>query len=636
MSSSVHADARSNNLAAVRRTMVDHDAPTRLVVQRGTFAGPSPRVSDDLYASITVGDVHRRRFDVTVEQGASVDTDTYFGRFAASYFQRWTTVTEVAVSFDFEGAGEIRLRASDSGGNDRTVTTVRVSGSGRQTLSSPVNSFLDGGYLWIEIAAVEDRVRVSAVEWTVAAPAVVRPAAVAICTFNRADDCAETLAALAADEQLVAGLDAVFVVDQGTDVVADRPLFAEVRAILGDKLVYIQQPNLGGAGGFTRGMFEITAINEHANVILMDDDILCEPESILRMNAFANVTVTPTLVGAQMLYLMNPLNLHVSGEEADLPKLKAGRWSAHSLHDADLTEKRQNKRVDAGYNAWWSCLIPAEVISEIGLPLPMFFQWDDIEFGIRARAHGFATATLPNAGVWHADFHWKDRDDWAKYFSARNSLIAAALHSDFDVKSLSKQLTREISQFAVSMQYGLALTTLQAIEDFLVGPPILEDGGQSVLASVRAMRSAHPETVKHPASAVPGVVSSELVTRPAGFTPNKKMLDLVLLKRVRDQFRGRVRGEFAYIPAAEAHWWHVSLFDRAVVADASQSGVRVRRRDVAEAKVVAARLKDVMRRFRTEGPEVQRQFRAALPALTSRETWARLYDIDDPAAESVR
>ncbi len=84
--------------------------------------------------------------------------------------------------------------------------------------------------------------------------------------------------------------------DQGSDHVSDREKFTEVAEILGDKLVYLRQPNLGGAGGFTRGMYEVSGINEHANLILMDDDILCEPESILRMNAFANVTTEPTLV----------------------------------------------------------------------------------------------------------------------------------------------------------------------------------------------------------------------------------------------------------------------------------------------------------------------------------------------------
>ena len=48
-------------------------------------------------------------------------------------------------------------------------------------------------------------------------------------------------------------------------------------------------------------------------------------------------------------------------------------------------------------------LIGIMIVREVGLPLPLFFQWDDIEFGYRARAHGFPTVALPGAGIWHAD-----------------------------------------------------------------------------------------------------------------------------------------------------------------------------------------------------------------------------------------
>ena len=95
----------------------------------------------------------------------------------------------------------------------------------------------------------------------------------------------------------------------------------------------------------------------------------------------------------------------------------------------------QDQRVDTEYNGWWACLIPATIVRAIGYPLPLFFQWDDIEFGYRARAHGFPTVALPGAGVWHADFGWKDWDEWHRYFNMRNGLITAALHSDFDAKS---------------------------------------------------------------------------------------------------------------------------------------------------------------------------------------------------------
>ncbi|NLG54374.1 MAG: glycosyltransferase family 2 protein [Rhodococcus sp.] len=605
--------------------------PLALRVARGVFTGPTARVSDGMYARIVSGRAHRERFSVHLEKGAVVDTDTYFGRFAASYFQRWTTVSEVKVSCSYRAAGRARARlvASDSGGNTRAVQTLDIDGEGTCSLTTRLDSFLDGGSLWVEFTAIDGALTVADLEWTVPAPQQIRPVAIAICTFNRADDCAATLAAIADDTELSKTVDAVYVVDQGNDHVSDRPLFSRVAADLGSKLHYLRQANLGGAGGFTRGLFEISAADDHANVILMDDDILCEPESILRMNAFANVTKEPMLVGAQMLYLMNPDRLHVGAEEADLSKLKAGRWAAGSRHNANMLKKRQDKRVDAGYNAWWSCLIPAEAIAEIGLPLPMFFQWDDIEYGIRSRAAGFVTATLPNAGVWHADFHWKDRDDWAKYFSIRNSLITAALHSDFDTKSLAKLMTREITQYLVSMQYGLAYTMIRGIEDFLAGPDILRDGGQAVLKAIREERKNFPETINHPASDIPGIDDAAMVVRQAGFQPRKDRLDLVLAKRVLNQWTGRTRHEIASIPAAEAHWWHVSLFDTAVVTDAAQTGVRVRRRDRVKAKELAERTAKLMKRFTAEGNAAQQQFRRAVPELTSRENWSRLYELDD-------
>ncbi|MGL1344657.1 hypothetical protein ACSTKE_00110, partial [Vibrio parahaemolyticus] len=74
------------------------------------------------------------------------------------------------------------------------------------------------------------------------------------------------------------------------------------------RLSYIRQPNLGGAGGFTRGMYEILADVDlpESDIVLMDDDIVLETESIVRMAAFSSRTIDPVIVGAQMLYLYHP------------------------------------------------------------------------------------------------------------------------------------------------------------------------------------------------------------------------------------------------------------------------------------------------------------------------------------------
>ncbi|MFJ4656197.1 glycosyltransferase [Nocardia sp. NPDC088792] len=603
----------------------DHAAPERLVLARGVFSGPAPQINDDLYA-VVKGKVTRERFALRLEKGASVSTNTYFGRFAAAYWQRWTRVTAVEVGMTLEVTGKtrIRLAASDIAGHRRVVDTAVVREAGRVTLHAPLDMYIDGGAIWLEIEALGGEAVITDLEWTAPAPDHVRPVAIAICTFNRAQDCANTLAALASDAIVLNAIDAVYVVDQGTDLVQDRPLFTETQPKLGDKLRYLRQPNLGGAGGFTRGLYEVSAANEHADVILMDDDILCEPETVLRLNAFANLTVEPTLVGAQMLFLFNPDYLNVGAEETDLAKLKHGQKVAKALRNTSMLKKHQERRVDAGYQAWWTCLIPAEVVKQIGLPVPVFFQWDDVEYGLRARKHGFVTVTLPNAAVWHADFYWKDFDDWARYFSSRNSLIVSSLHHDLDPKAITRQLLREIGEYLVGMQYGLAHTTLQGIEDYLRGPEILRDGGIEALAKARGSRGDYPETIKHPAATSP-IPNAHFGLRRAGGEPSRPLL--VLFKRALKQWTGRTIPGVVGITREDAHWWHVGLFEQVVVTDASQSGVRIRKRDKETARRLLLRAIRVLRQLRKELPDLQNRWRAAVPELTSRENWERLYGI---------
>ncbi|WP_330251217.1 glycosyltransferase [Nocardia sp. NBC_00565] len=616
-------DRPSTAPAALR---ADHRAPDRLLLQRGIFTGPSAKVSDELYA-VVKGRAHRERLELRLEKGASAHTNTYFGRFAASYWQRWTTVTEVRATMvlDVGKRARIRIVASDIAGHRRIIETAEVTASGPLTLTAPLDQYVDGGALWLEFDAIGGDLAISEQTWTSTAPDHMRPVAIAICTFNRAGDCAETVAALASDAPVLNAIDAVYVVDQGTDLVENQPRFQQTLPIFGDKLRYIRQPNLGGAGGFTRGLYEVSAVNEHADVILMDDDILCEPETVLRLNAFANMTVEPTLVGAQMLFLLNPDYLNVGAEEVHLHELKHGQKVPKALRNTSMLKRNQERRVDAGYNAWWTCLIPAEVVAKIGLPVPIFFQWDDVEYGVRARENGFVTVTLPNAAVWHADFYWKDYDDWARYFSTRNSLIVGSLHADLDGKAITRQLFRSLAEHLVAMQYGLVHTTLQGIEDFLQGPKVLRDGGIAALAAARTSRADYAETIKHPA-ATPPVRSGDIQLRRAGGEPSR--VTLVLIKRAIAQWTGRTQHGLIGVTREDAHWWHVALFDHVVVTDASQSGVRVRRRDKARARALLLRAIRVLRRLRRELPTLQEQYRAAVPELTSRENWERLYGIE--------
>jgi galactofuranosylgalactofuranosylrhamnosyl-N-acetylglucosaminyl-diphospho-decaprenol beta-1,5/1,6-galactofuranosyltransferase len=606
----------------------DAGAAERMVVQRTLFTGPSPEAPDSLYCEATRGVLVRERDRVVLDGHALVTTNTYFGRFPASYWQRWTSVHSVDVDAVVSGTGLLRLMASDSEGSARPIAAVPVEDASAEPvrLTAAVDRFVDGGALWLEFETTVTGLTVEQVRWSVAAlpGRARRSTAIVICTFNRADDCIATLRTLGSDDTVLADVDTVYVVDQGTDTLESRPAFEQVRERYGSVLRYIRQPNLGGAGGFTRGIYEaVGASDEPVNLLLMDDDIRLEPDTVVRLRAMADRADQPILVGGQMLYLLHPDRLHVSAESADLRILRAGLPVEESLTNADLTEVQQDVRVDAAYNAWWTCLIPSEVVEAIGYPLPVFFQWDDIEFGLRATAAGFPTVTLPGAGVWHADFTWKNWDDWSRYFSFRNSLIASALHSDFDRRSLARHLARQLADNLVSMRYGLAALTMRAIEDFLRGPDVLADGGAETSAVIRKLWREYAETATHPASAVPGIPLGRMPKAAAGGTPS--MPKTVLAKRILWQLLRKPHGTAA-VSTADAHWWHVSLYETAVVTDPSQEGVRVRRFDHDTMLSLARQAGALLLRFLREGDKVRDQYRARLPELTSRETWARLFE----------
>jgi galactofuranosylgalactofuranosylrhamnosyl-N-acetylglucosaminyl-diphospho-decaprenol beta-1,5/1,6-galactofuranosyltransferase len=579
---------------------------------------------------------------MVIAPGSRVTTDTYFGRFPASYWQRWTVVDQMEVELLATGSGTVTLIVSDSAGDTRIVTAHELDGADHASVkfTQRLDKYLDGGSFWLDISTGDDaELVIEQLRWTVAPPAELRPTAIVICTFNRADDCVNTLQSLAADPDTLDVLDAVYVVDQGTDTVMSRPGFPDVEKALDGRLRYLQQPNLGGAGGFTRGLYEVTEVShgEHANVLFMDDDVVLDPEIAIRMTAFANRTSEPTIVGGQMLRLLHPTTLFAGAEYADFPNLTPGKVVDNALDDADLLGEeededgiptgrlnRGDRRVDADYNAWWSCLIPAEIVAAIGYPLPLFFQWDDVEYGYRARNNGYATVTLPGAGLWHLDFDWKDVDKWGEYFAIRNAMIVATLQPGFDPRRTARSLVARITRSLVSMRYGLAATVIKAIEDYLEGPRILADGGVQAAAEIRKLRAEYPDTVLHAPLDVPGLGAGQRPMVQAGPTPSLNRL--VLLKRLVYLMLGKTVHEIGSVPYADAKWWHLSQFKTAVVTDASQDGVRVLHRDREMVLQLTKRGGKAIRRLMAESAQVKASYLAAVPELTSRKNWERLFD----------
>src|SRR5262245_8245699 len=93
------------DVETLQDVLTEHPAPAELVVARGVFASASALIPDDLYAKVVEGDARRARDSLRLDRGAIVTTDTYFGLLPASYFQRWTEVTEVRLKLAYDASG---------------------------------------------------------------------------------------------------------------------------------------------------------------------------------------------------------------------------------------------------------------------------------------------------------------------------------------------------------------------------------------------------------------------------------------------------------------------------------------------------------------------------------------------------
>jgi len=167
---------------------------------------------------------------------------------------------------------------------------------------------------------------------------------------------------------------------------------------------------------------------------------------------------------------------------------------------------------------------------------------------------------------------------------------------------------------------------IKAVEDFSRGPEIFADGGAAAAAEIRKERAAYGETTVHRATNVPGLRAGDASLEVASGPPSLKIP--VLAKRVLAQALGRTDRRPVTVQAADAHWYHVARFETVVVTDASQEGVRLRRRDPQAAKSLLRRGVKVINGLRRNAPALREQYRAALPEVTSREHWGRLFGKD--------
>ena len=584
------------------------------------------------------------RASLTVLAGRHASLCTFFNAFPAGYWRRWTRVDAVQFSARVRGRGTIMLFRSSGRGLFEPAGTIDVNAPTRATTvraELAMTGLMDGGFFWFDAKAGDsDDLTIEDAAWSV--PVEARRGSngtlsIAITTFNRAPYCLNQLKAIAGDANVRGRLDTIYCTDQGTDLVRDEPGFAAVAKDLGHQLTYVRQRNMGGSGGFARGMYETVKAGKSDYTLLLDDDAISEPESIMRAVQFADYCTRPTIVGGGMFHLDNRTMLYTLGERYN----RASYWTQPAAgleynHDFATQPLRDSpklhRRADSDFNGWWMCLIPTQIMREIGLAQPLFIKFDDVDYGLRAEDHGYHTVCLPGVAVWHQAWHAKDPSrTWEGYYLYRNHWICSLLHCTKPSWHFLYGMLFDDAKAGVELVYSAMHLHHLALRDIMRGPDYIADTLATKLGDVRKAREGFPDSETTRNRDDFPTPKAEYI---ANMKPRPSMIDVRLqaMKTIAKAFVSRGNGmrdtqPDLLSPSRDASWPAYAGVNSAVVTSPDGDSVAWLRRDSKLYRQQTMRglflAKELLKRWESLAKEYQNS------DMASFEAWAKVFE--DPA-----
>lgn len=425
------------------------------------------------------------KFSLNIASNKYISLCSYFNSFPAGYWRRWCNLQEVLLIIRVVGKGAISIFRSDGSGNIYKIKQINFNDTKIINYKINLDSFLNGGWCWFDIASYRHSTVIlqyaywgKHVDVEFNSLSNRKKITIGITTFNEPKYCQNTVRNIFFDSYLSDITENITIVNQNPKKNIEHKEYFR-NCYLSNKVDLINQKNLGGSGGFARCMHEFIKKNSSEYILLLDDDILIETESIIRLYLFSQFCQHPTIVGGQMFNMQNPCKLHAYGEAINMHQFIWHPIKGLDNHSFFLKSLRnspslhQNYEVD--YNGWWMCLIPKVIINKVGLPLPFFIKWDDAEYSLRAKIKHYNTVTLPGAAVWHIS--WDNKDDslnWQAYFHVRNRIITALIHSPYKKGgNIIWDNFKHNLKHLISMQYYTVTLRNKAIKDLMKGPVYL-------------------------------------------------------------------------------------------------------------------------------------------------------------------
>ena len=609
--------------------------------------GAEPLGGWDLYIKTPEGSVCAPEINGCLLQG-SVDFFTYFNACSLAKWKKYAGIKRVylhlefaneainkeyACTIQFFGRSYLDAAASSLASGVRLTSTMgktKENGSLVFDLLIPETDYEVIGFaLDVRGGVVLEK----AYYYARVAEEQINPVKIALCTttFLKEDYIIPNIElvkneVLAADDVIAKNFH-MFVIDNG------RTLDAE--ALSDEGVTVLPNPNVGGSGGFARGMMEAMKHDENfTHVLLMDDDVSISTESLRRTfnllslatgkykNAFINgamlVAEEPNRQFEDVSYVVN------SGAYASVKSNKYYMDQQQYI----VRNEHIDVEIPKAYGAWWFSCIPVSAIEQVGLPLPLFVRCDDVEYGMRAKP---IYMTMNGICVWHDGFMGRSRASVDSYQYVRNFLIMIAMTDCSSQDLFMLRMERALRLQLRVMSYDAADLILDGIADYLKGP--------DYFASLNG-----EEVIKRNAKKNEKLVPLDELAEPyRNVTYNKRLLGdqsyiKPFLKLMRTlPYDRHLLPDVLLRDTPEAVFYSgLSILSprtigtkTLVAIDLEGNQGAVRHMDRERYQQIMDRWKALKSELKERGDEVRAAYKEAQPYLTSTEFWEKYLGLDE-------
>lgn len=385
-----------------------------------------------------------------------VSLDTFFNTLSVSVWKKHTQISTLYLKLLGIGSFIIRLGLHRTGHHERWLMEQTLDLQKEEIIELPFWSQLEEGLLFCEFEALDKGKITGGGFFTTDKPVNHVHLGIVITHFNRKQYVLPAIKRInqnLLNNPLYSSQVKLIVIDNSQNITVDEA----------DGATVIPNLNLGGSGGFTRGLLHLKDQGDFTHCLFMDDDASCEIESISRTVHLLQYNITPKFaVAGSLLREVESYRLFEKGAKFKgvcLP-LKSN-LDMRKITDLLLAE-HEDQRPD--YGGWWFFAFRIEDIKS--LAFPFFVRGDDIMFSLLNQPN---ICTTLGVACWGEDFAYKS-GVLPIYLDVRNHLLQQIL---FLNGTPFKAFTLSLKFFLaalLSYNYASAQAIGLAVKHFTDGP----------------------------------------------------------------------------------------------------------------------------------------------------------------------